>query len=130
MSYRWRAGALVVYSPATIHEAMSPCVSPARTDQSACSPTGAPRERYAVLWATLSDEKSCCGVSKEPLVSRLTWPEKGVVAKKFDARRADEFVTRPRTLSPPNGLASGPLARATMSCGTVASFRTVRRAWR
>src|SRR5476649_158028 len=100
MSYRCRAGARVVYSPATIHEAMSPCVSAARTVQSACSPTGAPSARYAVLWEKLSVVKSCCGVSNDPVVSRLTWPENGVAAKKFDARRADEFVTRPNTLGP------------------------------
>src|SRR5580765_1268325 len=106
MSYRWRAGARVVYSLATIHDAMSPWVSAARTVQSACSPTGAPSARYAVLWATLSDENSCCGVSNEPLVNRLTWPENGVLAKKFDASRADEFVTRPNTFWPPKPSAS------------------------
>src|SRR3954453_15166612 len=97
MSYRCRAGARVVYSLATIHEAMSPCVSAARTVQSACSPTGAPSARYAVLCAKLSFEKSCCGESNDPVVSRLTWPENGVVEKKLEARRAEELVTRPNT---------------------------------
>src|ERR1700719_1540181 len=94
-------GLRVVSPPATIHDAMSPCVSAARTVQSACSPTGAPSARYAVLCAKLSDEESCCGVSDDPVGSRLTCPENGVAAKKLDAKRADELVTRPKTLEPP-----------------------------
>src|SRR5207247_1609451 len=65
-------GTRLVYSPATIQDAMSPCVSAARAVQSACSPTGAPNARYAVLWEKLSAVNSCWGVSKDPVVSKLT----------------------------------------------------------
>ena len=110
---------------------MSPCVSAARTVQSACSPTGAPSARYAVLCAKLSDENSCCVESNDPVVSRLTCPENGVAPKKLEARRADELVTRPNTFCPPKPLPSaGASAAATTASGTVASFRMVRRAWR
>src|SRR5436190_17288566 len=71
-SYRWRAGVRVAYEPATIHEEMSPCVSALRTVQSAELPAGAPTEMYATPCDRLSNPKSCCGVSNEPVVRKLT----------------------------------------------------------
>ena len=106
-----------MYSPATIHDVRSPCVSAARIVQSACSPTGAPSARYAVLRAKLSDENSCCGVSNEPVVSRLTWPENGVPAKKLVVKRAGELDEAAKEVWPAEAASSAARRRTRIVLG-------------
>ena len=80
-----------------------------------------------MLRAKLSVENSCCGVSNEPVVSRLTWPENGVSAKKLVASRAGD--PNARLMNPPAPNEPSSLGRpAKSSSVTVASFRMPRRA--
>ena len=65
-----------------------------------------------MLREKLSAVNSCCGASNEPVVSRLTWPENGVPANRFDANRADDPTVRSKNVGVSNVLASiAPLPR-------------------
>ncbi len=115
----------MTYEPATIHDEMSPCVTAPCTVQSANDPTGALTDTYATPRDRLSVVNSCCGLSNEPVVSRLNCPENGVLPNKFVASRAGA----PKILLWPNAAGSGSSSASTDS-GTIASLRIPRRAWR
>ena len=90
-------GARVVYAPATIHDEMSAWVSAPRTVQSACvADRRADAEDRRCRARSCRPRTAAAGVSNEPVVSRLTWPENGVSAKKLvaDARRRADRAAR------------------------------------
>ena len=82
---------------------------------------------YAMPRDTPLEEKSCWGVSNDPVVSRLTWPEKDVSVNKLVARRAEEPIARPSRSTGANGPGTGPPS-ASSSPGRMTSLRMPRRA--
>src|SRR5262249_57147868 len=98
MSYWWCAACdRVVYEPATIHDEMSAWLTAPRAVQLPSVPTGAPTRTYATLRDSTSVENNSWGESKEPVVSRFTWPLNDESLNRLVATWADDPTAFPST---------------------------------
>src|SRR5581483_1169947 len=128
MSYWCREGRCVAEVPATTQEERSPWESAPRIVQSAPLPAGARTETYATLCAGVSLLNSCCGLSNELVVSRLSSPESDEAPKRLAAARAEVLTDRPTAAigPPPFDSSAASASRIVPS----ASWSTLRRRWR